>query len=178
VDDNIEQSQPDVSEAEDLPAITAETQIANLTAERDQLVAEKEELLARSLRLRADFDNFRKRQERERSDFIQFAAMDVVRDLLPALDDLERALKTESSDAEYVKGIELIYQRLSETLRKLGLEPIETAGRTFDPNLHQALDSVQTEEAEDHAILQEYQRGYNFKGKLLRPSLVKVAVRP
>lgn len=168
---------PDVSQ-EDLPAVTPETEIANLTAERDQLAAEKGELTDRLLRLRADFDNFRRRQERERSDFIQFAALDVVRELLPVLDDFERALKVESADKEYVKGIELIYQRFFDTLKKMGLEPIETTGKTFDPNVHQALDRLETQDAEDHAILHEYQRGYNFKGKLLRPSMVRVAVRP
>ena len=99
-------------------------------------------------------------------------------DLLPILDDFERALQVETADREYAKGVELIYQRLSETVRKMGLEPIETAGKPFDPNLHQAVERVQTEEAEDQAILGEFQRGYNFKGKLLRPAMVRVAVRP
>jgi molecular chaperone GrpE len=175
--DNLQQGVPE-GPREDLPALTPEAEIASLTAERDRLAAQQEELENRLLRQRADFDNFRKRQERDRSEFIQFAAMDAVRDLLPVLDDFERALQNESADKEYVKGIELIYQRFLESLRKQGLEPIETAGRIFDPNFHQALDMVETEEAEDHAILQEYQRGYNFKGKLLRPSMVRVAVRP
>jgi molecular chaperone GrpE len=74
--------------------------------------------------------------------------------------------------------VELIYQRMAETLKKLGLEPIETAGQRFDPNLHQAVERVQTEDAEDQSILGEFQRGYNFKGKLLRPAMVRVAVRP
>jgi molecular chaperone GrpE len=101
-----------------------------------------------------------------------------VRDMLPILDDFERALKVETADRDYAKGIELIYQRMADTLKKLGLEPIETAGQTFDPNLHQAVERVQTEEAEDQVILGEFQRGYNFKGKLLRPAMVRVAVRP
>lgn len=155
-----------------------EAQIAAVAAERDRLAAENAELHDRLLRRQADFDNFRKRVERDRSDFIQFAAMDLVRELLPILDDFERALAVETADGAYVKGVEMIYGRVFETLKKLGLEPIDTAGATFDPNLHQALDRVETEEAEDHAILHEYQRGYNFKGKLLRPSMVRVAVRP
>ncbi len=104
--------------------------------------------------------------------------MDLVRDILPILDDFERALKVETADRNYAKGVELIYQRMSDTLKKLGLEPIETEGRTFDPNLHQAVERVETEEAEDQTILGEFQRGYNFKGKLLRPAMVRVAVRP
>ncbi len=149
-----------------------------MTAERDQLAAEKADLHDRLLRSRAEFENARRRAERERSDYLQFAAMDLVRDILPIVDDFERALKVETADRNYAKGVELIYQRLSETLKKLGLEPIETEGRTFDPNLHQAVERVPTEEAEDQTILGEFQRGYNFKGKLLRPAMVRVAVRP
>ncbi len=156
----------------------AEARIAALTAERDQLAAENAELNERLLRRQADFENFRKRVERDRSDFIQFAAMDLMRDLLPILDDFERALQVETADKDYARGVEMIYSRLLDTLRKMGLEPIDTAGKIFDPNIHQALDKVHTDEAEEHAILQEYQRGYNFKGRLLRPSMVKVAVRP
>jgi molecular chaperone GrpE len=160
------------------PTETVEGQLAAVTAERDQLAMEKSELSDRLLRARAEFDNARRRAERERSDYLQFAAMDLVRGILPILDDFERALNVETADRNYAKGVELIYQRLSETVRKMGLEPIETAGKPFDPNLHQAVERVQTEEAEDQAILGEFQRGYNFKGKLLRPAMVRVAVRP
>jgi molecular chaperone GrpE len=168
----------DVSPEGNVPAETLEGQLAALTAERDQLAAENAELRDQRLRARAEFDNARRRTERERSEFLQFAAMDLVKDLVPVLDDFERALKVETADRKYAKGVELIYQRLFETLKKLGLEPIETAGRVFDPNLHQAVERVETEEAEDQAVLGEFQRGYNFKGKLLRPAMVKVAVNP
>jgi molecular chaperone GrpE len=104
--------------------------------------------------------------------------MDLVRELLPIVDDFERALKVDTADRDYAKGVELIYQRMTDTLKKVGLEPIETAGQRFDPNLHQAVERVQTEDAEDQSILGEFQRGYNFKGKLLRPAMVRVAVRP
>jgi molecular chaperone GrpE len=175
---NPEPEVSEVSEDENLPVETAEGQIAALVAERDRLAAAKAEVEDRMLRARAEFDNARRRAERERSEFLQFAAMDLVKELLPVVDDFERALKVETADRNYAKGVELIYQRLVETLKKIGLEPIETAGQRFDPNLHQAIDRVETEEAEDMAILGEYQRGYNFKGKLLRPAMVKVAVRP
>lgn len=168
----------DVSPEGNVPAETLEGQLAALTAERDQLAAENAELRDQRLRARAEFDNARRRTERERSEFLQFAAMDLVKDLVPVLDDFERALKVETADRKYAKGVELIYQRLFETLKKLGLEPIETAGRVFDPNLHQAVERVETEEAEDQAVLGEFQRGYNFRGKLLRPAMVKVAVNP
>lgn len=170
-------SQPETPEDGRQPS-EAEAQVAALAAQCDQLAAEKAELNESLLRRQADFENFRKRVDRDRSEFIQFATMDLVRDLLPMLDDFERALSVETADTEYAKGVEMIYQRFFDTLKKMGLEPIETAGAIFDPNLHQAIDRVESEEVEDHAILQEYQRGYNFKGKLLRPSMVKVAVRP
>jgi molecular chaperone GrpE len=150
----------------------------SLAAERDRLAADKAELEDRLLRMRAEFQNARTRAERERSDYLQFASMDLVKDLLPVLDDLERAMRVETGDREYAKGVELIYQRLYETLKKLGLEPIETQGKRFDPNMHQAIERVETEDAEDQAILGEFQRGYQLKGKLLRPAMVRVAVRP
>ena len=163
---------------ENLPVVTPEAQIAALTAERDQLAAERADLKDRLLRALADFDNFRRRAERDRSEYVQFAAMEMVRDLIPILDDFRRAVKVETADKEYAKGIELIDQRLFETLKKAGLEPIEAAGKPFNPNLHQAVDRVQSEEWPDQTVLEEYQSGYNFKGKLLRPAMVKVAVRP
>jgi molecular chaperone GrpE len=161
-----------------LPAETEASQIAALAGERDRLLSEKADLQDRLLRARAEFDNARRRAERERFDFLQYASLDLVRELLPVLDDFERALKVETADRSYAKGVELIYNRISETLRKMGLEPIETAGQKFDPNIHQAIERVHTDEAEDQAILGEFQRGYNFKGKLLRPAMVRVAVRP
>ncbi len=172
---NPEQNVSGVSSDE---AVTADSQLAAALAERDQLAAEKAELQDRLVRARAEFENARKRVERERSDYLQFAAMDLVRDILPVLDDFERALKVETADREYARGVELIYQRMYEALKKLGLEPIETEGRKFDPNLHQAVERVETEDAEDQAVLGEFQRGYNFRGKLLRPAMVRVAVRP
>jgi molecular chaperone GrpE len=173
-EDNQQQDLSGVEEG--LPAVTAEGQVAALTAERDQLLAEKADLNERLLRSLADYDNFRRRAQRDRSEFIQFAAMEIVRDLIPVLDDFARAMKVDTADREYAKGIELIYQRLFDTLKKAGLEPIESAGKRFDPNLHQAVDRVHTDEVEDQTVLEEYQSGYNFKGKLLRPAMVKVAV--
>jgi molecular chaperone GrpE len=167
-----------VSPDANLPSETLEGQLAAVTAERDQLAAEKTDLGDRLLRARAEFDNARRRTERERSEFLQFAAMDLVKDVLPVLDDFERAVKVETADRNYAKGVELIYQRLYETLKKLGLEPIEAAGRPFDPNLHQAVERVETDEAKDQTVLGEFQRGYNFKGKMLRPAMVRVAVKP
>ena len=166
---------PEVSEV--LPVEAPDP--AELLAERDQLRTEVADLQDRLLRRQAEFENFRRRNERDRSDFLEYAGMEIVREILPILDDFERARKTECSDESYRKGVELIYQRLEDALKKIGLEPIEVpAGTGFDPNLHQAVVRLETEEAEDHTILEEFQRGYNFKGQLLRPAMVKVAVKP
>ena len=153
-------------------------ELAALKAQRDSLAADKAELNDRLLRRQADFENYRKRAERDRSDFLQYAGLEFVREILPVLDDFERALKVESTDRTFAKGVELIYTRLFDTLKKMGLEPMNTVGKIFDPNLHQAVDRVETDRAEDQSILEEFQKGYNFKGKLLRPAMVKVAVRP
>lgn len=169
---------PDGVPVENVSGAQLASQVSDLTAERDQLAREKAELQDRVLRLQADFDNFRKRSEKDRSDFAQYAGMEIVRDILPVLDNLELALKADPSSKDYAKGVEMIYDRMASALKKLGLEPIDTAGAKFDPHVHQAVEKIQTEDAEDHTVLDDFQRGYKFKGKLLRPSMVKVAVRP
>jgi len=169
-------SDPPPDEAESPETADA---LAATTAERDQLQTEVADLQDRLLRKQAEFENFRRRTDRDRSDFLQYAGMEVVRDIVPVLDDFERALKIESADAEYRKGVELIYQRLLDTLKKMGLEPVEAQpAQAFDPNLHQAVVRVETDEAPDNSVLDELQRGYNFRGKLLRPAMVRVAVKP
>ncbi len=162
----------------DVTTVDPAAQLAEIAAERDRLAAEKADLYDRLLRRQAEFDNFRKRAERERVDTLEYAEMEAIRKLLPVLDDFDRALKVESADKEYAKGVELIYQRLLDTLKRLGVEPLESTGKPFDPNVHHAIESVPTEEAADHTVLEELQRGYNFRGKLLRPAMVRVAVRP
>jgi molecular chaperone GrpE len=179
-----ENQDPDVRTAETDPPTEGvacadlAAQVTALNADRDRLAADKAELHDRLLRRQADFDNFRKRADRDRSDFLQFAGMEFAREMLPILDDFDRALKVETADANYARGVELIYTRMYETLKKMGLEPMDTVGKTFDPNLHQAVERVETDEAEDQTILAEFQKGHTFKGKLLRPAMVKVAVRP
>lgn len=157
-------------------APTMEQQMAALAAERDRLAAEKAELNDRLLRRQAEFDNYRRRVERERSDLLEYASTEAVRGLLPVVDDFERALKVETADKDYAKGMELIYQRMMDILTKLGLEPIQSVGAAFDPNLHHAIQKEESDQAPDHAILEEFQRGYNFRGRMLRPAMVKVAV--
>jgi molecular chaperone GrpE len=144
--------------------------------DRDRLTKEKSELQELLQRRQAEFENFRRRVERERSDLFEFAAMDSVKALLPVLDDFERALKTETTDKEYARGLELIYNRFFETLKKLGLEPIPSEPALFNPHIHHSVEMVDTKDHPDQTILDEYQKGYYFKGRLLRPAMVKVAV--
>ena len=149
-----------------------------IRAERDGFKVERDELKDLLVRRQAEFDNYRKRSERERADYGQYASMDLIKELLPVLDDFERALKVEAPTSDYAKGVEMIYSRMFETMKKLGLEPIESVGKPFDPHVHQAVERVETNDEEDHKVLDEFQRGYFFKGRLLRPAMVKVAVKP
>jgi molecular chaperone GrpE len=161
---------PESSTAEDTGADQADA------AERDRLAAENAELQDRLLRGQAEFQNLRKRVEKERVEWHEYAATEAVRTLLPIFDDFERGLKAECSDPGYAKGMELIYQRLFDALKKLGLEPIVSVGRPFDPHVHHAVEKAETDEVPADTVLEEYQRGYNFKGRLLREAMVKVAV--
>lgn len=151
---------------------------AQLPGERERLETENTELREQLLRMRAEFDNFRRRVIREKEEIADHASMESTRAMLSIVDDFERALAVECADASYAKGVELIYVRLLDTLKKLGVDPIEADGQSFDPNLHHAIEMVKTNEVPDHMVLQTYQKGYLYKGKLLRPSVVKVAVEP
>ncbi len=172
----MENKEPIADEAVNSAADTAAQDV--LRGERDSLKAERDELKELLLRRQAEFDNFRKRSEREKSEFAQYAGMEIVKELLPVLDDFERALKVDAGNTEYERGVLMIYNRLAEALKKQGLEAIDTAGKMFDPHLHQAVERVETHDAPDNSILGEFQRGYFFKGKMLRPAMVRVAVNP
>ena len=165
-----EQTQASVSATELLSSLK------EATAERERVSREKSELQDLLQRRQAEFENFRRRNERERGELLEFASMDTVKALLPVLDDFERALKVESADGEYARGMDLIYQRFYEGLKKLGLEPISAEVPLFNPHIHHAVEMVDTKDHPDQTILEEYQRGYYFKGRLLRPAMVKVAV--
>ncbi|HXY09791.1 MAG TPA: nucleotide exchange factor GrpE [Terriglobales bacterium] len=157
---------------------TVETTAADLAAEPTEvqkLRAERDALLDRIARMQADFENARKRAARELQDHREYALADAIRDLLPVLDSFERALKANSSQKDLRGGIELISKQLQDALARLGLRPIPTKGEAFDPRFHEAIEMVETTEAADHQILEELQRGYKLKDRLLRPAMVKVA---
>jgi molecular chaperone GrpE len=167
------------AENQDRAAVAAGAdRLDSLVAERDEALKEKAELQDRLLRRTAEFENYRRRADREKSELRDYTIMEVLGQLLPVIDSFERALATPSADPGYVKGMELIFQRFWAELQKLGLEPIQAEGQFFDPNSHHAIEMRETSEAEDHAVLAELQKGYSVRGKLLRPALVRVAVAP
>jgi molecular chaperone GrpE len=168
-----EPAAPEPADAADSAAL-----LASITAERDRLASERSDYYERLLRTAAEFENFRRRSQRERAEFVEFAGMEVVRELLPVLDDFERALKLETADKEYRRGVELIYGRLLDALKKAGLEPLVAEGQKFDPHLHHAVERAVMDGVEEDTVVAEHQRGYNFKGRPLRPAMVKVAVKP
>jgi molecular chaperone GrpE len=127
------------------------------------------------LRTRAEFDNYRKRIERERQESSAAAAADLLRDLLPLLDDLERALGADSGGDAYRKGVELIHKQLLDLLAKRGARPIEAVGADFDPHVHQAVTYEHVDGRRDGEVVEELRRGYMLGDKLLRPAMVKVA---
>src|SRR5262249_31291888 len=149
-----------------------------LAPEIAQAIEERDQLRDRLLRTQAEFDNFRKRTERERLDTIERAAESVLRDLLPVVDDLERALGAEATSEaapSYRRGVELIHRQLTELLTRRGVKPIEALGQDFDPHLHQAVASEAVPGARDGEVVEELRRGYTLGDRLLRPAMVKVA---
>ncbi len=138
---------------------------------------EKEALQERLLRTAAEFDNYRKRVDRDRRDLAEFAAADVLNELLPIVDDLERALQApvDGGVDSYRRGVELILRQMLDLLRRRGVTPIETAGTDFDPNFHQAVMHEVSSEHREGEVMQELRRGYMLGDRLLRPAMVKVA---
>ena len=154
-------------------------------AELKRVEAERTDLYERLVRRQAEFDNYRKRVERERGESYNRMLGDVARKLLPVLDNLRRALDAESSmkatESEefrhFLNGVELIYKQLNDLLEGLGVEPVVSVGQPFDPHVHEAVSTEQTEEFEPDTVIQELVRGYRLGDKLLRPAVVKVATR-
>lgn len=143
-----------------------------------QLEQENASLKDQLLRQRAEFENFRRRTAKEKEDLREYASIETIRPVLAIADDFERALAVECADAGFAKGMELIYQRMTDALRKIGVEPLDAVGAPFDPNLHHAIDRVKTAGVPENTVLEVLQQGYTFKGKLIRPAIVKVAVEP
>jgi molecular chaperone GrpE len=146
-------------------------------ADAEALQRERDELRDRLLRTAAEFDNYRKRVERERRELAEFAAADLIRDILPIVDDFDRALAAPgwSKDAAAREGVELIHRRLLDTLRKRGVEPLDVVGQDFSPEWHESVGSEPADGRRDGEVVAEVRRGYRLGGRLLRAALVRVA---
>ena len=178
---DLEHELPASEEGDDNQESTgAPTQPSSAGAEGElgKLKAERDALLDRLARAQADFENARKRASREQQEYRDYALSEMVKSLLPVLDSFDRALQHETEASEFRSGIELINKQLHDVLTKQGLRPIPAKGEPFDPHLHQAIEMVDTTAEQDHHVLDELQRGYKLKDRLLRPAMVRVARNP
>jgi len=157
-----------------------EAEYASADAEVGKLAKDLEDLRQTLLRRQADFDNYRKRVEKERSEDSRRSTARVIEGLIPVVDSFEQALALhhEPEYANYRKGFELIHKQLIDNIAKLGAERVDPLGMTFDPHLHQAMDRTETKDKDEGTILQVFQPGYLFHGRVLRPAMVRVAVHP
>jgi molecular chaperone GrpE len=152
--------------------------MTGLHEECERLRAERDGLVDRLARLQAEFDNARKREQRERADYRAFAVADAVEQFLPVLDNFRLALNSNGTAEQLRTGVELIAKQMDEVLRALNVTPVETVGHPFDPRVHEALESVERTDLPDHQVIDEVRRGYRIKDRLLRPALVRISVNP
>ena len=174
-------AQPVKTSQEDIPPEGGAEEEPSLEEKLDQALQEKDVLEDKYLRLRADFENFKKRATKEKSNLIQYGNEALLKDLLPVIDNIERVLAfslQEGDWKDFQKGVELVVAELHKTFSKFGLEPLESMGKNFDPNLHEAMQTLKTDQATPDTVVEELQKGYLYRDKLLRPSLVIVAVSP
>ena len=157
---------------------TAVAETSGADAELQKVKAERDALLDRLARAQAEFDNARKRAAKEQQEYRDLAMADAIKSLLPVIDNFERALQSKSEPGDFRSGVDLIYKQLRDVLAKLGVQPIDAKGQQFNPHLHEAIELVDTPDAADHEVLEEWQRGYKYKDRLLRPSMVRVARNP
>ncbi len=150
-------------------------QVAASEGELGKLRAERDSLVDRLARLQAEFENARKRAVREQQEYRDFALSDAIKTLLPVIDSFDLALQSSTEKSELRNGVELINKQLHDALGKLGLKQIPAKGEPFDPRFHEAIEMVDTNEVEDQHIIDELQRGYKLKERLVRPAMVRVA---
>jgi molecular chaperone GrpE len=170
---------PAAGAVSDIPAAApAEVESPSSRAEIDQLKGERDQLLDRLARLQAEFENARKRAERERLEYRDYATGNVVEQFLPVVDNFELALKSNGTAEQLRHGVELIVKQMDEVLRQLQVNPIPTVGEAFDPRIHEALGSVERDDVPDQHVAEEIRRGYRLRERLLRPAMVRVAHNP
>ena len=176
--------EPDEAASDSRPSAESDLPVAAPSTvsreEFDAVRAERDDLMKSLVRLQADFENYRKRIERDRSAEYHRAIGSAIEPILPVLDDFARALESHRDPAydKFREGFDLIYRRLWATLSKMGLQRIEAEGKPFDPHEHQAVERVETDRHEDNVVLGELAPGYRFHDRVLRPAMVRVAVHP
>jgi molecular chaperone GrpE len=162
----------------DVETNNTEAVATRLQGEIDRLKGERDQLVDRLARLQAEFENARKREERSRADFRDFAVSGAVEQFLPVLDNFQLALGSAGTVEQLRAGIELIVKQMEDVLRALNVQPVETVGARFDPRVHEALESVDRSDLPDHQVLEEVRRGYRIRDRLLRPALVRIVNNP
>ena len=172
---NNEENSSHSSHSSQIAGAAGTEEASGLAAELQKLKAERDSLLDRLARAQAEFENARRRASKEQQDFRDYAAADAIKALLPVIDSFERALQVKSDPGDFRGGVDLIYKQLQDALAKLGVRAIPAKGEPFDPRVHEAIEMVETSDAPDHEVLEELQRGYKIKDRLLRPAMVKVA---
>ena len=174
-EDAAEGSEEEAPEEAASEAAAMQEEIEALKGQVEKLTGDLQEKKDRLLRLQADFDNFRRRSAKEREEISAVVTQNFCKDMLPLLDNFERAMAAETKDVEaFQKGVEMIFTQFQEVLKKNGLEQIEAVGQKFDPNFHQAVMRVEDPEREDDTVAQELQKGYMVKGRVIRPSMFQV----
>ena len=159
-------------------AEAAEGKVSTEPSELEKVKAERDQLLDRVARLQAEFENARKRGERERNEFREFAAAGVVEQFLPVLDNFQLGLKSTGSAEQLRSGVELIVKQMEEILRQMQVVAVPAVGEVFDPRVHEALGSVERDDLPDQHVAEEIRRGYKLRERLLRPALVRVVHNP
>jgi len=172
-----EDTAPLKEEAEQKETETIETTPVN---EKEQLTTDLRELNDKYLRLYAEFENYKKRINKDKEELLKYGSESLMYELLPIIDNLEMALKHSNNEASegLVQGVEITLKEFLRTLEKFGLTPIEAMGKTFDPSVHHAMSLVEREDIEEKIVVEEFRKGYVFKDKVLRPSLVAVSKKP
>ena len=172
---DVEHELPASDGSEDQPGARVEQAPGERVSEVEKLRAERDVLVDRLARMQAEFDNARKRAQREQQDYRDYALTDTVKTLIPVMDSFDRALQSSPEKSEFHSGVELIHKQLLDALTKIGVQPIAAKGQQFDPRFHEAIEMVDTENAKDNEVIDELQRGYKLKDRLLRPAMVRVA---
>jgi molecular chaperone GrpE len=175
---DLEHELPASSGGTETAAVDANMESSGTESELQKLRNERDSLLDRLARAQAEFENARRRVSKEQQEYRDYATADAIKSLLPVVDSLERALQAKSDAAEFRSGVELIYKQLQSALGKLSVNAIDSKGEVFNPHFHEAIEMVETNEVPDHQVIEELQRGYKFKDRLLRPAMVKVAKNP